>query len=60
MIPNFDEEREKANELMNNKVVKYAFVGAVLFVGLYASSYLMRASSKAVLSYKELKNAIRN
>lgn len=56
---NFDKEKEKINKAVNSDLAKLAAVGAVLFIGLYAGSYLMRASTRAVTSFKELKNAIK-
>lgn len=57
---NFDKEKEKINKVANSDLAKIVTVGAVLFLGLYAGSYLMRASTSAVISFKNLKKAIKS
>lgn len=57
---NFDKEKEKINRVANSDVAKIVAVGAVVFLGIYAGSYLMRASTRAVTSFKELRNAIKS
>lgn len=57
---NFNKEKEKINKVANSDVAKIVTVGAVVFLGIYAGSYLMRASTRAVISFKELRNAIKS
>ena len=58
-------EKEKLNQdvvnfLFNDKMGRRILTVTGVIVGIYASTYVMRGTARAITSFKELKNAIKS